>query len=64
MATVADLRRIGIPVDDPIETARRIGGLILTRRQKAALLKDYLGERKLELTEEIRRAAEVYVEAL
>lgn len=64
MGAVADLSFIGAPTDDAVRTASYIGGLILTRRQKAALLKDYLAERGQALTPEIRRAADAYVEAL
>jgi hypothetical protein len=59
-----DLRFIGAPVDDPVRTAAFIGGMILTKRQKAALLKDYLLEVGRSLDAEIRRAAEAYAEAL
>lgn len=64
MATIDDLRFIGAPVDDPRATAQFIGGMILTRRQKAALLKEYLREKGLVISTEIRRAADAYVEAL
>lgn len=64
MSVSADLSFIGAPVDDPRMTASFIGGMILTRRQKASLLKDYLRERGLALTDEIRRAADVYADAL
>ena len=64
MGKVADLGFVGAPVDNAAMTAAFIGGMILTKRQKAALLKDYLGEKGLSLTPEIRRAADAYVEAL
>jgi hypothetical protein len=64
MGAVADLLFIGAPTDDPIRTATFIGGLVLTRRQKAALLKDYLQEKGLILSPELKRAAGNYVEAL
>jgi hypothetical protein len=64
MGKVADLSYIGAPVDDPVRTAAFIGGMILTKRQKAALLKDYLSEKGVTLSAEIRRAADAYVEAL
>lgn len=64
MGKVADLSFIGAPVSDPVLTAAFIGGMILTKRQKAALLKDYLSEKGLSLTAEVRRAADPYAEAL
>lgn len=64
MPKIDDLRFIGAPVDDPVQTARFIGGMILTKRQKAALLKDYLIEKGLGISTEIRHAADAYVEAL
>jgi hypothetical protein len=64
MGKIADLQFVGAPVDSPAMTASFIGGMILTKRQKASLLKDYLGEKGLYLTDEIRRAADAYVEAL
>jgi hypothetical protein len=64
MGKVADLGFVGAPVDDPVMTAAFIGGMILTKRQKAALLKDYLSEKGVSLSAEIRRAADSYVEAL
>lgn len=64
MPAIEDLRVIGAPVDDPVALARFIGGLILTRRQKAALLKDYLQQKGVALDASIRSAADQYVEAL
>lgn len=64
MPKIDDLRFIGAPVDDPVQTARFIGGMILTKRQKAALLKDYLGEIGHAIDAPIRAAADAYVEAL
>ena len=64
MGAVADLEYIGAPVVDPVRTAGFIGGMILTRRQKAALLKDYLLEKSLAISPDIRRAADAYVEEL
>jgi len=64
MSKVDDLSFIGAPVDNAVSTAGFIGGMILTKRQKAGLLKDYLGEKGLSLTAEIRRAADAYAEAL
>jgi hypothetical protein len=64
MGKVDDLLYIGAPVHDPVQTAAFIGGMILTKRQKAALLKDYLTEKELMLTPEIRKGADAYVEAL
>lgn len=61
---VADLQFVGAPVEDPVGTARFIAGMILTRRQKAALLKEYLREKGISLTDEIRRAADPYADAL
>lgn len=64
MSAVDDLRVVGAPVDDPIRTAAFIGGMILTPRQKASLLKDYLAGRGQSLTSDIRRAADAYADAL
>lgn len=61
---LADLRFIGAPVEDPVATARFIAGLILTRRQKAALLKEYLVDTNRVLTPEVRAAADPFAEAL
>lgn len=61
---LADLRFIGAPVEDPVATARFIAGLILTRRQKAALLKEYLVDTNRVLTAEVRAAADAFAEAL
>ena len=59
-----DLSFMGAPVDNPVATAGFIGGLILTKRQKAALLKDYLTESGKALSDEVRRAADAYADAL
>lgn len=64
MGAVADLTYIGAPVGDPVKTAAFIGGMILTKRQKAALLKDYLQEKGASLSADVRRAADQYAEAL
>ncbi len=64
MAALADLRFIGAPVEDPVATARFIAGLVLTRRQKASLLKEYLSERGFALTDAVRVAADPFAEAL
>lgn len=64
MGKIEDLSFIGAPVGDPVMTAAFIGGMILTKRQKAALLKDYLSEKGVTLSADIRRAADAYVEAL
>jgi len=64
MGKVDDLSFVGAPVDNPVGTASFIGGMILTKRQKAALLKDYLQEKGLSLTADIRKGADAYVEAL
>lgn len=64
MGAVADLQFFNAPVADAVATARFIGGLILTRRQKAALLKDYLGERGLPLTAEVRAGASAFSDQL
>ncbi len=61
---LADLRFIGAPVEDPVATARFIAGQVLTRRQKAALLKEYLAETGGTLTPEVRAAADQFAEAL
>lgn len=64
MGKIADLQFVGAPVDSPAMTASFIGGMILTKRQKAGLLKDYLQEKGLSLTAEIRKGADAYVESL
>lgn len=61
---LADLRFVGAPVDDPVATARFIGGMILTKRQKANLLKSYLSEKGVSLSSDIRAAADAYAEHL
>jgi hypothetical protein len=61
---IADLRFVGAPVDDPVATARYIAGMILTKRQKANLLKTYLSEKGVSLSSEIRSAADQYAEHL
>lgn len=61
---VADLRLLGAPVDDPVATARFVGGQILNRRQKAAVLRGYLSETGRPLTDAIRAAADQYAEFL
>ena len=62
MATIADLRFLGVPVDDPIATAKFINGMILTDRQKAATLRDYLIEFGQAINEEIREAAGSFIQ--
>lgn len=64
MGKVADLQFVGAPVDDAVRTAGFIAGMILTKRQKAALLKEYLAEKGLSLDASIRRAADSYAEHL
>lgn len=64
MSKTEDLQYIGAPVADSVKTAAFIGGMILTKRQKASLLKDYLGEKGQSITADIRRAADAYAEAL
>ncbi len=64
MGALEDLRFIGAPTEDPVATARFIAGLVLTRRQKAALLKEYLAQRNLPLSDEVRAAADPFAEAL
>lgn len=64
MPAIQDLEFIGAPVADPVQTAAFIGGMILTRRQKAALLKDYLTQKGAALTDEVRKAADAYADAL
>jgi hypothetical protein len=61
---LADLRFVGAPVDDPVATARFIAGMVLTKRQKAALLKTYLSDTGRSLSSEIRTAADQYAEHL
>lgn len=60
----ADLRFLGAPVDDPVLTAAFIDGLIMTPRQKAAALRDYLIESNIPANEGIRQAAQNYIEFL
>ena len=64
MAALEDLRFIGAPTEDAVATTRFIAGLVLTRRQKAALLKEYLAQRGIPLGDEVRAAADPFVEAL
>lgn len=64
MSAVDDLRFVGAPVDDPVRTATFISGMVLTKRQKAVLLKDYLQAQGLSLTADIRKAADLFAEAL
>lgn len=64
MSAVDDLKFVGAPVEDPVRTAQFIGGMVLTKRQKAVLLKDYLSARGVSLSAEIRKAADTFVEAL
>ena len=64
MGKVDDLKYIGAPVEDPLMTAAFIGGMVLTKRQKAGLLKDYLQEKSLVLNDAIRKAADAYADAL
>lgn len=64
MAVSDDLRVLGAPVEDPIQTALFVRGLVLTRRQKAALLLEYLRERGLPVTQQIREAADPFAEFL
>lgn len=63
MPQVDDLRFIGAPVGDAVMTAKFIGGLVLTKRQKAQALREYLLEKGISINEEIRKAAESYIEA-
>lgn len=64
MPVLDDLRFVGAPVDDAIRTAAFIGGMILTKHQKASLLKDYLSAKGLSLSNDVRRAADAYADAL
>lgn len=64
MGAIDDLRFVGAPVDDPVGIARFISGMILTKRQKAGLLKTYLSEKGLSLSADIRSAADQYAEHL
>lgn len=64
MGAKADLAFVGAPVNDPVAVARFIGGMVLTRRQMASLLRRFLEDSGLALTEEVRRAAEAYAEFL
>lgn len=58
------MRFIGAPVEDPVATARFIDGLVLTRRQKASALKEYLSDARLPLSAAVRAAATSYADAL
>ncbi len=62
MASIADLRLLGAPVENPVATATFINGLIITRRQKASTLRDYLTEVGIEISDEVRNAASDYLE--
>ncbi len=62
MASRADLRFVGAPVDDPVGTAAFIAGMILTPRQKAAALRDYLFESNVLPDAAIREAAQSFIE--
>ena len=64
MGAREDLGHVGAPIDDAVRTAAFIGGMILTKRQKAALLRDYLAQSGKSLNEDVRRAADVYADAL
>lgn len=64
MPVLDDLKYVGAPIDDPVSTAAFIGGMILTKRQKASLLKDYLSARGASLSSDVRRAADSYADAL
>lgn len=64
MGAIADLGFIGAPTADPVATARFIAGLVMTRRQKAALLRDYLTEKGMILTDAVKAAADQYVSEL
>ena len=62
MASIADLRLLGAQVENPVATATFINGLIITRRQKAGVLRDYLTEVGIDLSDEVRNAASEYLE--
>lgn len=64
MPVIEDLKFVGAPVADPVATAGFIAGMILTKRQKASLLKDYLSAQGVSLSAEIRKAADSYADAL
>lgn len=64
MGAIDDLRFVGASVDDSVGVARFISGMILTKRQKASLLKTYLSEKGVSLSVEIRSAADQYAEHL
>lgn len=61
---MADLSALGFDVARPVDVARGIGGLILSREQKAALLRRYLQETGIPLSEQVLSAADSYREAL
>lgn len=64
MSALADLVYLGAPVADVAATAAFIAKMVLTPRQKAAVLRDYLAEKREPLSVEIRRAAAAYEEFL
>lgn len=64
MGVVSDLASLGFDVGKPVEVARGIDVLILTRDQKAGLLKRYLAETGIPLSDPIRAAATTYGVAL
>lgn len=64
MPVLDDLKYVGAPIDDPVRTAAFIGGMILTKRQKASLLKDYLSAKGASLSQDVRKAADSYADAL
>jgi hypothetical protein len=60
VAAVSDLTSLGAPVADAIGTARFIATLALTGQQKARLLREYLRETRLRLSNEVLIAARDY----
>ena len=64
MPVIDDLQLLGAPVDDPVATAVFIGGLVMTRRQKASLLQEYLRATGRTVTPAIREAADAFAEFL
>lgn len=60
MGALADLQYLGAPVADGAATAKFIGGMILTRRQKGSLLLDYLRDARLSASFDVRKAASGY----
>lgn len=64
MSAVSDLTFLGAPIGDPRATAAFIGRMVITRRQKAALLTAFLSERRVALSADVRAASADFQEFL